>query len=395
MQAFKTNIMTKKLSYRVIHTIRDLQKLEDRWNGLLNWCPHHTVFQTWEWQFTWLETFQKEPYVILVFKGDEPVAILPFFRINLTVFHILRLIGAPDSDYLDLIIRKGFEEQVFRLFFLEIIHTERSMGIVELHSINETSPVFTFLHETPLNDFEMEYTEKICPYVRLPETWDHYMRSLSSSMRYLIRRKQRKLDRDFSVTADFARTRDAFENRMADFILQHQKRWISLQKPGAFAREKFKAFHQLVGERLFQKGWVKLYFLELNNRHVASYYLFHYKNSFFYYLSGFDPKYEKYSPGVVLMGKIIKDAIRDGRDEFDLMRGNTAYKFSWTSNKRINRTFILERKTAAVILYTLIVDISNKVSKITRRNLPKPITSIFKKSLLNRILNHFDPLFKD
>jgi len=387
--------MPKKLTYSVIHTIRDFQMLEDRWNDLLNWCPHHTVFQTWEWQFTWLEIFQKEPYVILAFKGDEPVAVLPFFRINLTVFHILRLIGAPDSDYLDLIIRKGFEEQVLRLFFLEILNRERSVGIVELHSINEASPVFSFIHETPLNNFEIAFTEKICPYVRLPQTWDKYLNSLSSSTRYLIRRKQKKLGADFSVNVGFARTQDEFEKRMADFILQHQKRWINLQQPGAFARRKFTAFHQKVGKKLFQKGWVKLYFLELDNYPVASYYLFYYKNSLFYYLSGFDPKYEKYSPGVILMGKIIKDAIQDGRDEFDLMRGNTAYKFNWTSNKRINHTFILERKIAAVTLYTSVVDISNKVSKITRRNLPKPITSILKKSFLNRILNHFDPLFKD
>ena len=396
MQAVKTNIMPKKLTYRVIHTIRDFQLLEDRWNDLLNWCPHHTVFQTWEWQFTWLEIFQKEPYVILVSKGDELVAILPFFKINKHVFYILRLIGAPDSDYLDLIIREGLERQVLRLFFLEIVNRERSMGIIELHSINETSPLNSFIHETPLNNFEIVFTEKICPYVRLPDTWDDYLNSLSASTRYLIRRKQRKLARDYSVNVDFARTRDEFEKRMKDFIIQHQKRWESLQRPGAFARKQFKEFHRKVGEKLFQKGWVKLYFLELDNHPVASYYLFHYKNSFFYYLSGFDPKYEKYSPGVILMGNILKDAIHNNKDEFDLMRGPTAYKSNWADEKRINHTFILERKIAAVNLNSSIIYISNRVSKRMRGKLSTPIIkSILKKSFLDRIIKHFDPYFID
>ena len=387
--------MPKKLTYRVIHTISDFQLLEDRWNDLLNRCPHHSVFQTWEWQLTWLQVFQKEPYVIFVFRGVEPVAILPFVKINVTVFHILRLIGAPDSDYLDLIIGKGFEEQVLRLFFLEIIHKERSIGIVELHSINETSPLFSFLHETPLKNLEIEFTEKICPYVRLPETWDRYMNSLSSGMRYLIRRKQRKLESDFSVNAGFARTQDEFEKRMADFILQHQARWIDLQQPGAFAKERFKAFHLAVGKRLFQKGYAKLYYLELDNIPMASYYLFSYRNSLFYYLSGFDPKYEKYSPGVILMAKIITDAIKDGRDEFDLMRGNTPYKFSWTGKKRINHTFTLERKTATVTLYTRTIPLWNSISKWMRESLPSPISSTLERSFLNRIFKRFNPLFKD
>ena len=387
--------MPKELTYSVIHSLRDFQKFEDQWNDLLSWRPHHSIFQTWEWQLTWLETFQKEPYIILIFKGDKLAAILPFFKVNVYAFHILRLIGAPDSDYLDLIIGKGFEKEILSLFFLEILNRERSVGIVELHSINETSPLFSFIHETPLKNFEIVFTEKICPYVRLPDTWDNYLNSLSSSTRYLIRRKQRKLNENFSVNADFVRTQDEFEKRMEDFILQHQKRWISLHRPGAFARRRFKAFHQKVGKRLFQRGWVRLYFLELNNRPAASYYLFHYKNSFFYYLSGFDPKYEKYSPGIILMGKIIKDAIHESRDEFDLMRGSTAYKFNWAHEKRVNHNFILKRKVGTVAVYASIIEISNRISKRMIGKLPTPITSILKKSFLNRIIKHFDPLSKE
>jgi len=371
-----------ELTWKVVNDIRDFQRLEGKWNDLLEACPQHTIFQTWEWQCTWLEVYAKDPCVFLFYKEDELIAILPFFREERIFFSILRFVGTPDSDYLDFIIKRGLEKEVLFAFFKEIIGPDRSIGIIELDSINETSPVYSLMHEVALNDFSIAFSEKICPFITLPQTWDEYLESLSAAGRYFIRRKERKLFKDFWVNTGFANTQEDFEKRMDDFIRQHQKRWQSRKIPGAFARSLFKEFQLKAGKKLYQRGYVRLYFLEIEGRPAASYYLFYYRNSLYFYLGGFDPEYGRYSPGVVLMGEAIKDAIREGMNEFDLMRGNEAYKFKWSQQNRINHNFVITRKTPIVRLYNLLNWVVMRPARWVKRK-----TSFRFKSILKRIFS--------
>jgi len=364
------------LTWKVINSFRDFQRLKAEWNSLLEACPQHTIFQTWEWQSTWLEVYAKDPYLILCYKKNELIAILPFFREAGIFFSILRFVGTPDSDYLDFIIKKGLEREVCFAFFKEIIGPDRSVGIIELDSINETSPIHALMHEMALNDFSIAFSEKICPFITLPETWDDYLKTLSAARRYYIRRKRRKLVKDFWVRTGFADSQQDFEKRMHDFIRQHQKRWQSRQIPGAFARPHFKEFQFKAGKKLFRRGYVRLYFLEIEGHPAASYYLFYYRNSLYFYLGGFDPQYGRYSPGVVLLGQAIKDAIGEGVAEFDLMRGKEAYKFEWSRQKRINHNFVIARKTPVVKLYHLFKLVIVRPLKWLRRKIPFGLKSM-------------------
>jgi hypothetical protein len=54
----------------------------------------------------------------------------------------------------------------------------------------------------------------------------------------------------------------------------------------------------------------------------------------YYYQAGFDPKYEEWSVGLVVMGKCIEDAISRELSEFDFLRGDEPYKKRWTKLHR-------------------------------------------------------------
>ena len=155
------------------------------------------------------------------------------------LFYLLRLIGSPDSDYLDFIIKQGFEREVITFFFMNILYDDRSIGIVELDSVSELSPSYSLIPKLAFKPFYIVDSQKICPYILLPRSWNEYLQSLSPSTRYFIKRKIRKLHHDFDVTMGFILTERDMDARMNDFIAQHQKRWKSLDKPGAFAVDGF------------------------------------------------------------------------------------------------------------------------------------------------------------
>lgn len=373
------------LHYKIIKDCNNFEEVKEEWNSLLAHSSSNTIFLTWEWQFSWWKSFGGELFIILIYERKDLLAILPFLISRKLGFHVLKFIGAPDSDYLGFIIKKSFERIILDYFLNDFLSNNSRIGIIELHSINETSPLYLLINDVVGNDFNVNYSKKICPYISLPGTYDAYLKSLSSGMRYYIKRKRRKLYRDYCVNVGFVCTKEDLEKRMTDFILQHQKRWNTLHKPGAFSNNSFEDFHLKVGKRLLQKGWLKLYYLELNNHPVASYYLFHYKNALYYYLSGFEPEYGKYSPGVVLMEQAISDAINEGLDKFDLMRGEESYKFKWTSQRRFNHTFILKRKRLSVLLDFLINSSIKKTALLIKMKIAIRVK--------DKIVNIFAPYF--
>jgi len=89
-----------------------------------------------------------------------------------------------------------------------------------------------------------------------------------------------------------------------------------------------------VARRFLARGWLRLHRLRLDDQTAAAFYCFQLGRRVYYYLSGFDVAYSKFSIGNVLMAQAIERAIADGAREFDLLRGDETYKFAWKAEER-------------------------------------------------------------
>ena len=49
----------------------------------------------------------------------------------------------------------------------------------------------------------------------------------------------------------------------------------------------------------------------------------------YYYIGGFDPSRARLSPGTIMIGHAIEEAIGAGARTFDFLRGREAYKYAW------------------------------------------------------------------
>lgn len=385
-----------RLHTEIVHTKEAFAALKEEWNHLLQQSLGNTLFLTWEWQFSWWESFGGELFVILVFEKQILIGILPFIRVRRLFLHVLKFIGAMDSDYLDFITKKGFEEKIINFFFKDFLKDHPKIEIVELESINERSPHFQYILKFFPNDrFEVKKKETLCTYIKLPESWEHYLAALTPSMRYFIRRKDNKIRKEFSVRVGIENNQDHLKTRMNDFFEQHQKRWNQLGRPGAFFSNSFKEFHRNVSKRFMELGFLRLYYLELNDRPVASYYLFKYQKSIHFYLTGFDPEYKELSPSVVLLAQAIKDAINEGLDEFDLLREAYDYKLKWGPQTRINQTFTIFKNKPSAKFYILLLFVIRRCAEIVKNLLSSHSKLIIRKALPQRIVNGFDPFFRE
>ena len=167
----------------------------------------------------------------------------------------------------------------------------------------------------------------VCPYLDLPATWDDYLATLSSSRRQLIRRKERKLQREHAgVVTDYAP--DRVDDGWARLRALHEDRWDG---GGALGAPLVDGLLRGFLTDLAARGELWLTTFDLDGAPAAAWCGFAWRDTVYFYQSGRDPKWDRESVGSVLMGSMIRRAIQRGYKRFDFLRGADAYKETWTS----------------------------------------------------------------
>ncbi|MEJ2738520.1 MAG: GNAT family N-acetyltransferase, partial [Dehalococcoidia bacterium] len=68
-------------------------------------------------------------------------------------------------------------------------------------------------------------------------------------------------------------------------------------------------------------------FMELDGVPVAATLCFDYRNCIYLYNSGYSPEYRWLSAGLISKALCIKEGISGGKERFDFLKGNEAYKY--------------------------------------------------------------------
>jgi CelD/BcsL family acetyltransferase involved in cellulose biosynthesis len=143
-------------------------------------------------------------------------------------------------------------------------------------------------------------------------------------LRYLRRRAERE---GCPVSVE-AVTTDNFELLFAELVRLNRARWAARGEQGMLPPP-LVAFHETVARRLLARGWLRLYGLRLGDDMGAVFYGFQAGDRCVYYLGGFAPHLDRFSPGTLVVGHAIERALAEGASAFDFLRGAEAYKYAW------------------------------------------------------------------
>jgi CelD/BcsL family acetyltransferase involved in cellulose biosynthesis len=116
-----------------------------------------------------------------------------------------------------------------------------------------------------------------------------------------------------------------------------------------------------------------MFVLRLNDLPAAVLYCVRYSETLYFYQSGFDPDYNKYSIGLVALGLSIKNAIEEGAFEYDMLHGDEEYKFHWARSARRLIRLELHPPNARGLLCRGARAVRNVGAKAARRLLSRPI----------------------
>ena len=297
---------------------------EKRWNGLLDRSKLPSVFLSWQWQTQWAQAFARDRRLHLLSVTDAEgglTGLLPLYEEQPAT---LRFLGGVDvSDYLDVIVAAGREEEVWHVL---LQHRAAEPVEWDLHAIRATSLTPSLVPAlAPAYGLQVSTTvEERCPVLPLPETWDDYLARLSRKDRHELRRKMRKLERELpGATVRSDHGHEGWDEALSRFLRLHR---LSKVGKARFMDERMERFFRDATGALAAAGWARLWFLECAGAAVASFICLEYAGTVGLYNSGFDPAHAGLAPGIVLLAHVIRDAIDRGIPTFDFLRGEEPYK---------------------------------------------------------------------
>lgn len=331
---------TNQIRIRVYADLEQLRDLRPAWENLLQAFPEATAFSTWEWLAPWWRSFGAGQQLLGVgfFDSTETLAGLALLSLAKERFpggqrlRVIRMMGAGshDSDNLDFPVRPGYEFAVAESLREFLESQKEHWDLCELYTLPQNSLVGTGLQEVLRHCGWPCFVDPIpSSFIQLPETWDGYMRQLSSRERSKIRYRQQKLEKRYQLY--FHKCTDSRElpARLAMLFELHEKRWRLRGERGSFASASRRQFYAEMADAFLERGWLQFWFLELNGKPVASQYGFRYGQTVFALQVGFDPAYSTESVGYVLSAFVLKRLIEEGVRRYDFLAGQDSSKDRW------------------------------------------------------------------
>ena len=279
-----------------------------------------------------------ELYIVVIRINGLVCAIAPLYRcttraIKLLSVNTLRFIGSggdTSPDDLGIVYSRATEDTVLDIL-CRYLYKHSTVFRLQLYEIAEHSPfakkLFALAHETdwckPLARYQYRQVDA------LPVSITAYEQDLSRNARKHRKRRRQRLQQAGEVQLTTCASIDEVRATFAELLRLHKLRRQSKGGTGSFQSEQYCKFHLALMEKAFLRNELRLSKLVVNGKTIGIEYAFLTNKILLFFQTGFDPQYQHLSPGHLLMMHAIDQAIEEGAEHMDLLKGDYEYKRSY------------------------------------------------------------------
>jgi len=324
-------VRTTSLDITVLHAVGDLEPRLADWRRLAAGMPMRLP----EWLLGWWEAFAAEGdrlwIVLLNRPGGETVGIAPLY---LQADGTLRLLGAAEacSHHPDWLCAPGWESQVGEEVAGYLLARRSEWKKLLLQAVDEEATAILTTADGLARGGCLLHRRRIqsCWKIPLPESWEAYLGTLSSSLRKRCRKLQRQFFDSGRIRVREVETGADLQRGFEILLKLHAARWGNDRQPrGVFENRRFRRFHEQVAPALLAGHRLRLAWLECDGRPIAVEYQFVDDKAVYAYQAGIDLDMKEYAPGKLTMMAAIQFALERGCKFFDLLGGDEPYKANW------------------------------------------------------------------
>lgn len=346
---------------KVVEDSRDFAALEEEWEDLYQNAPLATPFQSWAWLYSWWESYGECFKLQLITLRDERglmVGIIPLMLEHRRRLGRLLFIGTGPSDYLDILVRRGWEEAVSEAG-IRVLQSMDSWHVADLHQLRPGAASWTIFRAWP--GLRTHFWQSNCPMIDV-KPWDELVASLSRKLRSDVRRTLRRAEADglrrVLVCADDA------ERAGQRLVALHREAWRGRSITSTHVTEEFESHVVAAAVRMTARALGGISEFWQGGDVIASNFLLFGHDFTGGYLTGA-------SHGALQRYQVsslnIWDAINVARERqcscLNLLRGSEQYKLRWDPKVVSNYRAILGRSLVFWGPYASLYALRSKVRR--------------------------------
>jgi CelD/BcsL family acetyltransferase involved in cellulose biosynthesis len=344
------------IQIKEICTIEAFAKLRDDWNELL--CRNNNrYFQfSFDWLYTWAKyaSHDNEFLILTFWKSDKLIAIIPLTRLKYKTLNILPIntftfLSNNFCDHSDLMLSENTEE-VIELFLKYLKTNSTQWDRIIFKNIPEYSLSVSLL-PAALDKMKFTYTlpdfKKYYYIDTRNRTFQDYY-STDTSKKF-VRRDLNRITNMFGREGNFSIVRPFIdssgmnlEESFQAIMSMHIDRQNDLKRTSMYEETPKKTFIREIYEFFHKKNELDITFLKFNEKLISYAVAFIINKQYFWWNTGFDTEYSKYSPTKLLLYHLIESCFERKLEMFSFMRGESEYKEKWTKTYYKGYDIIIE-----------------------------------------------------
>jgi len=291
------------------------------------------------WTETYAELCKLAPRFCTARRSDGCVAFLPLVLMESSWRDAWRRalvpVGVDEFDYHDPVLAGAGSPAELRSFWPEFMHEVRAVRAPEQDVIRLDGIRYGVTDDQTRTG--LWRPEDVAPYLDLRSAAgiDDVLKGLKRSARGDVRRQHRRLQETGALRLRVFSADDvpAAAAALPEILAEHSRRWpASFKAPG---------FHDRIVRYCLEDGVLHMSVLELDGEPISWHIGFLFGRRFYWYMPVYRKEYAGHSPGKVHLCLCLEGALEHGATVFDLLRGEEAYKRTWTSQS--DALFVLEQ----------------------------------------------------
>jgi CelD/BcsL family acetyltransferase involved in cellulose biosynthesis len=312
----------------VLHReIPEDENLRTQWNELVQQMERPEVFYTYEWALAVNRAYHASltPWLLLAYDEGSLVGLgalatggtpeKTFFLANST------------ADYCDFVSHPRRRSELVEIVLAEL--RKLKMPTLVLANLPADSGTSRALRASARNHGYLLLSRPayLCAQVVLRSSGQRISVKQSVQRKQNVRRNLDAMEKTAPVTLSHLKSGDQVALVLPRFFKAHVARFLATGRISNLARPERRLFLADLTRLLSRSGWLTHSRLMVGDQPVAWNYGFRFAGSWFWYQPTFDSRWQRFSPGICLLAKIVEEACDTSEINLvDLGLGAESYK---------------------------------------------------------------------
>ncbi|MDR3529381.1 MAG: GNAT family N-acetyltransferase [Rhodopila sp.] len=304
------------------------------------------IFQSHDWITGWSTGIRDRRdvklRVALAWDGDRLAAAMPCAVHRRAGLRVLTWAAQLFSDYCDGLIDPGYRRAGVLTLLWNELRRSGGFDLISLQQVRPDAQCRDFLDQLAQGGSGLQSADREERCMRIENCWpdgDAFFRSLNKKGRNNYTRGKRILA-ELGGEVRF-RIIDATEpvGPVVDEILRLKEAWLRATNPTSPLLGADGFVLRAILDKAWQSGLAKIFLLECGDGIAAASINFVYANRMEAYLTSYDARFERASPGTILIVEYARWSFDRGLKYVDFLRGDEAFKFRMANAETVLSSF--------------------------------------------------------